>query len=57
MMVNRTTITMRIYRWVAALVTLAIGLGKKVYDKVTGKGHPEWQDLVADVVGIIIGVL
>ncbi len=43
--------------WVAAILTLAIGVGKEVYDKVTGKGHPEWKDLVADLVGIIIGVL
>lgn len=43
--------------WVAAVLTLAIGVGKEVYDKVTGKGHPEWKDLVADLVGILIGVL
>ena len=43
--------------WVAGLITLAIGVGKEVYDKVSGKGHPEWKDLVADLVGIIIGVL
>lgn len=43
--------------WVAAILTLCVGIGKEVYDKVTGKGHPEWKDLVADIVGIIIGVL
>lgn len=43
--------------WVAGLITLAIGVGKEVYDKVTGKGHPEWEDLLADIVGILIGVL
>lgn len=43
--------------WVAGLLTLAIGVGKEVYDKVTGKGHAEWKDLVADLVGILIGVL
>lgn len=43
--------------WVAGLVTLAIGVGKEVYDKVSGKGCAEWEDLAADVVGIIIGVL
>lgn len=43
--------------WVAALITLAIGIGKEVYDKVTGKGHSEWKDLLADLVGILIGVL
>lgn len=43
--------------WVAGLITLAIGVGKEVYDKVSGKGHPEWKDLVADVVGIVIGIM
>lgn len=43
--------------WVAGLITLGIGVGKEVYGKVTGKGHPEWKDLVADLVGILIGVL
>lgn len=43
--------------WVAGLITLAIGVGKEVYDKVSGKGHPEWKDLVADVVGVVIGLL
>lgn len=43
--------------WGAALITLAIGIGKEVYDKVSGKGCAEWLDLLADVVGIIIGIL
>lgn len=42
--------------WVAAILTLAIGVGKEVYDKVSGKGHPEWKDLLADVVGIVVGL-
>lgn len=43
--------------WVAALITLAIGVGKEVYDKLSKKGHAEWEDLVADVVGVVIGLL
>jgi Na+-translocating ferredoxin:NAD+ oxidoreductase RnfD subunit len=43
--------------WVAGLITLAIGVGKEVYDKVSGNGHPEWKDLLADLLGILIGVL
>ena len=43
--------------WAAAILTLAIGVGKEVYDKVSGKGCSEWGDLLADVVGILIGVL
>ena len=44
--------------WAAGLLTLAIGVGKEVYDKVSGKGHAEWEDLAADVVvGVMIGLL
>ena len=43
--------------WEAAILTLAIGVGKEVYDKVSGKGCSEWEDLLADIVGILIGVL
>ena len=40
--------------WGAVLITLAIGIGKEVYDKISGKGCAEWLDLIADIVGIII---
>lgn len=43
--------------WVAALITLAIGVCKEVYDKVSGWGCSEWGDLLADLIGILIGVL
>ena len=43
--------------WVAAGITFAIGVGKEVYDMVSGKGCSEWADLLADVVGILIGIL
>lgn len=43
--------------WVAGLGTLAVGIGKEVYDKLSGRGCAEWVDLAADIVGIIIGVL
>lgn len=43
--------------WAAALVTLAIGVAKEVYDKVSGRGCAEWGDLLADLVGIVIGVM
>lgn len=43
--------------WVAGLITLAIGVGKEIYDKRSKQGCAEWEDLVADVVGILIGVL
>lgn len=43
--------------WIAALITFAIGIGKEIYDKVSGKGCAEWGDLIADLVGILIGIL
>lgn len=44
--------------WLAAAgITFAIGVGKEVYDMVSGKGCSEWGDLLADVVGILIGIL
>ena len=43
--------------WLAAIITLAVGIGKEVYDKVSGKGNAECKDLLADLVGILIGIL
>lgn len=43
--------------WVAGGMTFAVGVGKEVYDMVSGKGCSEWEDLLADVVGILIGIL
>ena len=43
--------------WVAALITIAIGIGKEIYDKVSGKGCAEWKDMACDIVGIIIGIM
>ena len=42
---------------IAAIITLAIGIGKELYDKYTGKGCAEWEDLLSDLVGIAIGIL
>lgn len=41
----------------AAMITLAIGIGKEVYYKVSGKGCSEFKDIVCDIVGILIGIL
>lgn len=43
--------------WVAVALVLLIGIIKEVYDKISGKGCAEWKDLLADLVGILIGVL
>ena len=44
-------------RWIAGLVVLGISVGKELYDKFTHKGTPEWKDLLADVLGIIVGMI
>lgn len=43
--------------WVAAIITLAVGIGKEIYDKVSGKGCSEVKDIVCDIVGILIGIV
>lgn len=44
-------------KWIAAIITLSIGIGKEVYDKVSKKGWAEWKDIMCDIIGIIIGAL
>lgn len=44
--------------WVAVLITAAIGLGKEfIWDKWLKKGTFEKRDLLADAVGIILGLI
>ena len=43
--------------WLSATITLVIGVGKELYDKISGKGCAEWKDIVCDIIGIVIGVL
>ena len=42
---------------VAAVITLAVGFGKELYDRISGKGCSEWKDLICDLIGVLIGVL
>ena len=41
--------------WIPALITLAIGFAKELYDKFSEKGAAEWHDIICDVAGILIG--
>ena len=43
--------------YIAASIAFVIGIGKEVYDKVSGKGTPEWADLIADCGGIALGCI
>ena len=42
---------------VGASFSFSIGLGKELYDKKSGRGTASWKDVVADVVGIAVGLL
>lgn len=37
-------------------ITLAIGVGKEIYDKKIKKEFVDYKDLIADFVGIIFGL-
>lgn len=41
---------------IAVIVAILAGAGKEIYDKVTGKGTPEFLDFVATVVGAIAAI-
>lgn len=44
--------------WAAALITAAIGFGKEyIWDKQLKKGTFDKRDLLADCVGIILGLI
>ena len=42
---------------IGLIASLAVSLGKELYDKLSGKGCAEWGDLLADIIGISIGWL
>ena len=41
----------------AVSVSLSIGIGKEIYDGVSGKGTPSFKDIVADAAGVAVGIL
>lgn len=43
--------------WMAAAGTLAVGLGKEAYDRITGRGMAEWKDVMCNIAGIIVGAI
>lgn len=43
--------------WAAVLISLAVGFIKElVWDKLLKKGTAEWRDIIADAVGVLLGV-
>lgn len=43
--------------WMAAVGTLAVGLGKEAYDRITGRGMAEWKDVACNIAGIVVGMI
>lgn len=43
--------------WVALIATVAAAVGKEIYDRLTGKGTPEWHDIICDAVGLVAAIL
>lgn len=42
--------------WLSALIALAIGAGKEIWDKYNG-GACNWHDVICDCIGVAIGTL
>ena len=42
--------------WLSALIALAIGAGKEIWDKYNG-GACNWHDIICDVAGITAGLM
>ena len=44
--------------WLSAVITMLIGIAKElVWDYALKRGTPQCKDIVADIIGIIIGIL
>jgi uncharacterized protein YfiM (DUF2279 family) len=43
-------------RQVGIVVALSMGASKELYD-LTGRGSPSFKDILADIVGVAIGIL
>ena len=44
--------------WASASMTFLVGAAKELaWDGALGKGSLEWKDIVADIAGVLIGVL
>jgi len=41
--------------WASAVITLALGIGKEVYDAKTG-GKVDKKDILADALGVLVAV-
>lgn len=42
---------------VTVALVMLVAFGKELYDKLSGKGCAELRDIVADVAGMIIGII
>lgn len=42
---------------IGLITTVAVSLGKELYDKYSGKGCAELEDLLADFLGLLVGYI
>lgn len=38
------------------LIVTVIGATKELYDKLSGRGTPEWKDILCNAIGLLIGI-
>lgn len=43
--------------WIVIFAVSVVAVVKEIRDKVTGKGKAEVGDLIADAIGIVVGIL
>ena len=42
--------------WAGITATMVLGIGKEVYDALTG-GKVDWKDLLADTLGVVLATI
>ena len=42
--------------WASVCLTVVVGIGKEVYDRLWGSGF-SWKDLLCDAAGMAIGII
>lgn len=43
--------------WIAVIIVIGVIIAKEVYDKISGKGTPEWKDVLWGLAGLAIGCI
>lgn len=43
--------------WMAALITTAVGTGKEIHDRISGRGAAQWKDVLCNLLGTLVGMI